>query len=74
MQVDAQSVDAQSVVVDINGIRIVSAGVLHAAAGTVVGLVGPNGSGKSDTCCAPSTGRCDRLRAPSWSAVIRCGG
>jgi iron complex transport system ATP-binding protein len=40
-------VDAQSVVVDINGIRIVSAGVLHAAAGTIVGLVGPNGSGKS---------------------------
>ncbi|MGH3940203.1 MAG: ATP-binding cassette domain-containing protein [Pseudonocardiaceae bacterium] len=40
-------VDAQSVVVDINGIRIVSSGVLHAAAGTIVGLVGPNGSGKS---------------------------
>jgi iron complex transport system ATP-binding protein len=40
-------VDAESVVVDINGIRIVSSGVLHAAAGTIVGLVGPNGSGKS---------------------------
>lgn len=40
-------VDARSVVVDINGIRIVSEGVLHAAEGTIVGLVGPNGSGKS---------------------------
>jgi iron complex transport system ATP-binding protein len=40
-------VDAQAVVVDINGIRIVSCGVLHAAASTIVGLVGPNGSGKS---------------------------
>ncbi|MGH3753556.1 MAG: ABC transporter ATP-binding protein [Pseudonocardiaceae bacterium] len=40
-------VDAESVVVDINGVRIVSAGVLHAAAGSIVGLIGPNGSGKS---------------------------
>ena len=40
-------VDAESVVVDINGVRIVSAGVLHAATGSIVGLIGPNGSGKS---------------------------
>ena len=40
-------VDAEEIVVDINGVRIVSAGVLHAATGTIVGLIGPNGSGKS---------------------------
>lgn len=40
-------VDARAIVVDINGIRIVSAGVLRAQTGTIVGLVGPNGSGKS---------------------------
>lgn len=40
-------VDAAGVVVDIDGVRIVSAGVLRAEPGTMVGLVGPNGSGKS---------------------------
>lgn len=39
--------DAQAVTVDIDGTVIVTNGVLHAEAGSVVGLLGPNGSGKS---------------------------
>lgn len=40
-------VHADHVAVDIDGIRILSDGVLHAESGSVVGLLGPNGSGKS---------------------------
>lgn len=39
--------DIRDVVVDINGVRILSHGLLSAKAGSVVGLIGPNGCGKS---------------------------
>lgn len=39
--------DVREVVVDINGIRIVSEAALTAPAGSVIGLIGPNGCGKS---------------------------
>lgn len=39
--------DARHVAVDIDGIQILSDGILRAESGSVVGLLGPNGSGKS---------------------------
>ncbi|WP_072806182.1 ABC transporter ATP-binding protein [Rhodococcoides yunnanense] len=39
--------DADGVVVAIDGTAILTDGVVHAASGSVVGLLGPNGSGKS---------------------------
>ncbi|OZD84305.1 hypothetical protein CH260_17405 [Rhodococcus sp. 05-2256-B2] len=39
--------DAQGVAVAIDGVKILTDGVIHAESGSVVGLLGPNGSGKS---------------------------
>lgn len=41
------NLDAEQVTVEVDGVKILSNGVLQAESGSVVGLLGPNGSGKS---------------------------